>query len=68
MDQAEIELWFEAVDARGEYEYQEKLGVDSLTSRHDKAAVDARAAATRASEYRWHDNLRVPVDLRRLRK
>jgi hypothetical protein len=63
----EIELWFEALDAREETGFQEKMKVDPMTTRHDKPAIDARRNALRASEYRFHDKLRIAVDLRKLR-
>lgn len=60
----EIELWVEAINARDEIIFQEKMQVDPLTNRHDKPAIDARRIALRSSKYRWHDFLRLPVDLR----
>jgi len=61
----EIELWFEAISAREEMAFQEKMNVDPLTNRHDKPAIDARRNALRSSKYRWHDALRLDVDLRK---
>jgi len=67
MDGDTIELWMEAIDAREELEFQEQMKITPLTNRHDKPAFDARKAAIRASEYRWHDKLRMAVDLRKMR-
>lgn len=68
MDGDEIELWTEAIDARDEYKFQEAMSFENTKRRYDKTMSDSRRNAIRSSEYRWHDKLRIPVDLRKLRR
>jgi hypothetical protein len=64
----EIDLWFEAIDARDESEFQQEMNLDNMRREYSKQIIESRRKAIRDSEYKWHDKLRLPVDLRKLRR
>lgn len=68
MDAHEVDLWFEAIDARDELEFQREMNLDNMRREYPKSVFAERRKALRDSEYRWHDKLRLPVDLRKLRR
>lgn len=68
MCQHELDLWFEAIDARDEHEFQQEMNLDNMRREYPKSVFAERRKALRDSEYRWHDKLRLPVDLRKLRR
>jgi len=68
MDAHEVDLWFEAIDARDELEFQQEMNLDNMRREYPKSVFAERRKALRDSEYRWHDKLRLPVDLRKLRR
>jgi len=68
MDAHEVDLWFEAIDARDELEFQREMNLDNMRREYSKQIIESRRKAIRDSEYKWHDKLRLPVDLRKLRR
>lgn len=68
MDTDDAELWAEAIEAREESDFQEAMSFENTKRLYDKRLSEARRSALRKSEYRWHDKLRLTVDLRKLRR
>lgn len=68
MDGDDLELWGEAIDAREELDFQNAMNFENTKRLYDKRLSESRRSALRTSEYRWHDKLRLPVDLRRSRR
>lgn len=68
MEPDEVDLWIEAIDAREELEFQEELSMQNLEKAFEKNIMEARRRAKRDSEYKWHDKLRIEIDLRKLRR
>lgn len=64
----EAALWMDAIDAREEMDFQTAHSLDPVKFSTTKQGADVRRKILRESEYRWHDKMRMTVDLRRLRK